>query len=230
MPVFITTFNVKQLFEDFKKILKIIDKSKLKDKQKDLIHSLLDLNHPRYMYHKNDISWKDMLLNFKEIIPNVAKPEEIEAYQKFLEGLVLEKHEEDHKTDIPKYTQKVFYEIKQVNIRQCPRFVIVKYGTDEILDDAQGFGYSTKTKAIKAAWYMFRGGRETIKEAKMWWRRNKNLVNKVALFINKKDLENFDNSKSKDFTRTVKYIRKKCEKMEISGFKESYLKVLRQLM
>lgn len=188
MPAFITTFNVKQLFEDFKKILKIIDKSKLKDKQKDFIHSLLDLNHPRYMYHKNDISWKDMLLNFKEVIPNLAKPEEIEAYQKFLEGLVLEKHEEEHKTDIPDDSQKVFYEIKQVNIRQCPRFVIVKYGTDEILDDAQGFGYSTKTKAIKAAWYMFRGGREAIKEAKMWWRKNKNLINKVALFINKKKI------------------------------------------
>lgn len=42
------------------------------------------------------------------------------------------------------------------------RFVITDTNNN-IIDDAQGYGYKTKQTAEKALWYKFKGGREKIK-------------------------------------------------------------------
>lgn len=232
MSVFITTFDVNQMFKDFKKILKLIDKSKLKEEQKDLVHSLLDLKHPRFEYHKMDISWKDMLLSFDNVVPNTATEEEKEDYRKFLESLAKGKSDRIKKEEAKEngYSEETAYEIRKMEIRNKQRFVIFKMGTNEILDDASGYGYSTKEKAQKSAWYKFKGGKEMIEQASEWWKKQSRLSNKVLLFIKKHNLENFDDAKTDHYTRTIKYIRKKCEKLKIEGFKDSYLKSLRKLM
>ena len=46
------------------------------------------------------------------------------------------------------------------------RFIII----DEdgvIVDDAQGYGYKTASKAHKAAWYKFNGGKKKIEEQRV---------------------------------------------------------------
>ena len=39
------------------------------------------------------------------------------------------------------------------------RFIVSDPATDAILDDAQGYGYTSREKAAKAAWYKFKGGK-----------------------------------------------------------------------
>ena len=42
------------------------------------------------------------------------------------------------------------------------RYIIVRKGTNEVLDDAQGYGYKSVESASKAAWYKYKGGKEKI--------------------------------------------------------------------
>ena len=64
--------------------------------------------------------------------------------------------------------------------RSDGRFVISNPITGKILDDAQGYGYTTKPKAEKAAWYKFKGGKSKLeaaeKEANNFWRAHKNFA------------------------------------------------------
>lgn len=46
------------------------------------------------------------------------------------------------------------------------RYVIINEETGEIIDDAQGYGYKTYQKAIKADWYKYNNGREKIDKIK----------------------------------------------------------------
>lgn len=46
------------------------------------------------------------------------------------------------------------------------RFAIADANTGEIVDDAQGYGYTTRRKAHKAAWWKFEGGREKAAKGK----------------------------------------------------------------
>ena len=43
--------------------------------------------------------------------------------------------------------------------REDGRYVIAHAETFEVLDTAQGYGYTTRQKAEKAAWYQFNGGK-----------------------------------------------------------------------
>lgn len=52
------------------------------------------------------------------------------------------------------------------------RFVIVDTETGEVIDDAQGYGYKDKTKAYKAGWYKFGGGKNKIDECHAWWKKH----------------------------------------------------------
>lgn len=44
------------------------------------------------------------------------------------------------------------------------RFMIIDDATGEVVDDAQGYGYTTRQKAHKAFWYKFQGGKEKMKK------------------------------------------------------------------
>jgi hypothetical protein len=61
--------------------------------------------------------------------------------------------------------------------RSDGRFIVSDPATSTVLDDAQGYGYTTKQKAEKAAWYKFKGGKSkqdaAKKEASDFWRANK---------------------------------------------------------
>jgi len=65
------------------------------------------------------------------------------------------------------------------------RYVIVSTSTNNVIDDAQGYGYKTKQNAEKAIWYKFKGGKSKTdsvkKSATSFWKYNSNI---------KDDLEN----------------------------------------
>jgi hypothetical protein len=56
------------------------------------------------------------------------------------------------------------------------RYIIVKKGTNEVLDDAQGYGYKSVESASKAAWYKYKGGKEkilsTANKCLQFWNQN----------------------------------------------------------
>lgn len=49
------------------------------------------------------------------------------------------------------------------------RFEIVDKESGEIIDNANGYGYKTKTNAYKAGWFKFGGGKKKIDDAVSWW-------------------------------------------------------------
>ena len=63
------------------------------------------------------------------------------------------------------------------------RWQIVNPTTGEILDDAQGYGYKTKQRALKAGWYKFADGKAkmdaTTKAAEQFWRNHKSFAKKI---------------------------------------------------
>ncbi len=66
------------------------------------------------------------------------------------------------------------------------RFVITDATTGNVLDDAQGYGYTAKQKAEKAAWYTFKGGKgkqdAAKKAAAIFWRSHKDFAKAVEDF------------------------------------------------
>lgn len=49
-------------------------------------------------------------------------------------------------------------------VQKDDRFIIVDKNNN-IIDDAQGYGYKTKEKAAKALWWKFKGGKETASDS-----------------------------------------------------------------
>lgn len=47
--------------------------------------------------------------------------------------------------------------------------------TGKIVDDAQGYGYSTKQKANKALWWKFNNGQRICDNNVNWWKKHKQL-------------------------------------------------------
>ena len=47
------------------------------------------------------------------------------------------------------------------------RFVIINEETNEIVDDADGFGYKSLSSCNKVLWYKFKKGKEKIEEKKL---------------------------------------------------------------
>ena len=54
-------------------------------------------------------------------------------------------------------------ELKKGCDRYDQRYVIVD-DDGKVVDDAQGWGYKSKQKAIKAMWYKFKGGKQKVAE------------------------------------------------------------------
>lgn len=84
---------------------------------------------------------------------------------------------EIQKTSVPK--DKYEFPIQET------RYIIVSSSTNNIIDDAQGYGYKSKRNAEKAMWYKFNNGKAKLnndkKSALSFWASNSDI---------KDDLEN----------------------------------------
>ncbi len=64
------------------------------------------------------------------------------------------------------------------------RFIVCEPETESVLDNAQGYGYTTRQKAAKAAWYKFKGGKDKLAaaklEAKQFWHAHKEFATAVS--------------------------------------------------
>ena len=62
------------------------------------------------------------------------------------------------------------------------RFAIAE-DDGKIVDDAQGYGYRTKEKAVKAMWWKFKGGESKSNAKVEWWRGNIGLLKRIYKFL-----------------------------------------------
>ena len=53
----------------------------------------------------------------------------------------------------------------------------------KVVDDAQGYGYTSKQKAAKAMWWKFKGGKSAGNENVTWWKKHRDLYDRVTEFI-----------------------------------------------
>lgn len=100
------------------------------------------------------------------------------------------------------------------------RFVIVDPETGEVIDDAQGYGYKDKTKAYKAGWYKFGGGKNKVDEAQAWWKKHQEfeLDLEEVLFQRVKEGES---TKYKDMAQIV---FDEAQRRGYSDYKKEYYK------
>jgi hypothetical protein len=76
------------------------------------------------------------------------------------------------------------------------RYIIIDKSTGEILDDAQGYGYKDKQRAIKAMWWKFKNGKEKVDNNKKLFKEwikiddNKRIYKEIEdiLLINFKEI------------------------------------------
>jgi len=64
------------------------------------------------------------------------------------------------------------------------RFIIVD-DDGKLLDDAQGYGYKSKQKAIKAMWYKFKGGKQKINQKQQERKKFFNQYKGLEKFLDK---------------------------------------------
>ena len=115
--------------------------------------------------------------------------------------------------------------LKIVPMKDVPgKFVIVDKN-DKVVDDAQGYGYTTKRKAEKASWYKFKGGKQKIdnekKEGIEFWKNNEEFAKDVKNYYEwnfKEICAGLDDDKE-DITEMAK-------KMKIDSFKMKYVEYL----
>jgi hypothetical protein len=103
-------------------------------------------------------------------------------------------------------------------------YIIVKSDTDEIIDDAQGYGYKSVKKAYAAFWYKNRSPEEKNKEKMIqnWIRSHEKFCDDMSdeIFYNCKDVP--------DFKVDAKFVemRLKESNLQMEGFTPNeFLKV-----
>jgi hypothetical protein len=113
-----------------------------------------------------------------------------------------------------------------VRPRPDGRFVIADPATGAILDDAQGYGYISKIKASKAAWYKFQGGKSKLataqKEAASFWRANPIFAEKLS-DLAAYDVKHYAFDPGADFQADAVRL---ASEMGVVGFDPRYLKYL----
>lgn len=53
----------------------------------------------------------------------------------------------------------------------------------KVVDDAQGYGYTSKQKAAKAMWWKFKGGKDAGNKNVAWWKKHRDLYDCVTEFM-----------------------------------------------
>jgi hypothetical protein len=112
----------------------------------------------------------------------------------------------------------------------CPRpdgrFIVADPATGDALDDAQGYGYTSREKAAKAAWYKFAGGKSRLKAAKseahQFWRANKPFAAKLAE-LQEYGVKHYAFDADADFNADAVHL---AGELGIDGFEPRFLKYL----
>lgn len=106
------------------------------------------------------------------------------------------------------------------------RFIVSDPATDAILDDAQGYGYTSREKAAKAAWYKFKGGKSRLdaarKDAVRFWRANETFAEKLA-DLELYDVKHYAFDDDADFPADAARL---AAEMGVVGFEPRFLKYL----
>jgi hypothetical protein len=113
---------------------------------------------------------------------------------------------------------------KVVPMPKSDRFVIADK-TGKVVNDAQGYGYTTIAKAEKAMWYHFGGGKKKIntvkEEARKFWSSHKDVA---------KDLNDLFETWFKEIARgeieEKDLIGEICKKHSLESIPKSYLDYL----
>ena len=61
------------------------------------------------------------------------------------------------------------------------RYVIID-SNGKTIDDAQGYGYKTYDKAMKAMWWKFKDGKKKSNDKVAWWKKHKELWHAIDEF------------------------------------------------
>ena len=85
------------------------------------------------------------------------------------------------------------YDSELSSIMSSDRWIIKDSETDEVVDDAQGYGYKSGQAAHKALWYKYNGGRQSLREREAWFESNGELCDDFRNWIK----TDFDSSKPK---------------------------------
>lgn len=106
--------------------------------------------------------------------------------------------------------------------RDDGRYVITNAATQEVIDNAQGYGYKTRQNAENAAWYKFKGGKATQDAAKqeaiVFWRGRKDFAQAVQDYFETcfKEIAGGETDPDADRASLAK-------EMGVDGFKKSFV-------
>lgn len=108
------------------------------------------------------------------------------------------------------------YKLKERKVSNQTRFDIYDMN-DNVIDDAQGYGYKTAQSAHKAAWYRLKGGNKKVATAQKFWFKNKEFSTQISNFL-------LDNFKEEISNNDIIEFAKECG---IDNFNPKYLMQLK---
>ena len=96
----------------------------------------------------------------------------------------------------------------------------------KVVDDAQGYGYTSKQKATKAMWWKFKGGKSAATSMASWWKKEPN--NRLLEIIADVEMTNFKELIRGEFTQDdiFNYAVKEAEKLDIKDFDRKHFNFL----
>ena len=109
--------------------------------------------------------------------------------------------------------------------RNDGRYVITNAETQEVIDNANGYGYKTRQNAEKAAWYKFKGGKgkkdAEKREAIAFWRQHNDFGKAVQDYYETwfKEIARGETDPDADLAQLA-------QEMGVEGFKKQYVEYL----
>lgn len=109
--------------------------------------------------------------------------------------------------------------------RTDSRYVITNAETQEVIDNANGYGYKTRQNAEKAAWYKFKGGKakkDTEKrEAATFWSQHEDFGKAIQDYY-----ETWFKEIARGETDPDTDMEQLAQEMGVAGFKKQYVEYL----
>jgi hypothetical protein len=109
--------------------------------------------------------------------------------------------------------------------RDDGRYVIAHAETQAVIDNANGYGYKTRQKAEKAAWYKFKGGKgkkdAEKREATAFWHQHKDFGKAIHAYYDTwcKEIARGETDPDAD-------VEQLAQEMGVEGFKQQYVEYL----
>lgn len=109
--------------------------------------------------------------------------------------------------------------------RDDGRYVITNAATQEVIDNANGYGYKTRQTAEKAAWYKFKGGKTKKdaekREATAFWRQHTDFGKAVQEYY-----ETWFKAIAYGETDPGADLQALAQEMGVEGFKKAFVEYL----